>query len=211
LIVVTILLVRHAKNPKTVARASDADDVGELRQEVEALRGRVGSAEALGAVALGRATAPAPAPTAEEPAAPAANPAPQPIPAPPTPAQELANFRTYYGQIDALRGPPTDTVMAAKVESTIAAFDWKKLTDTAGPTTKNVACGNGYCRVSLTFSDLADAEAGRMGLTMAAGPMLGRFSAFLDPDTLKVEGYFTSEDKPFPAFPDPAAIANNGP
>jgi hypothetical protein len=46
---------------------------------------------------------------------------------------------------------------------------------------------------------------------MAAGPVLGRMSVYVNPKTLEVEGYFAELDKPFPAFPDPGTLAQREP
>ena len=202
------LLVTHGKSSKAPARAAHAEELGELRQEVDALRHQVGSAQALGMAALAHNAPSAQAPAAAAPEAKdqaaAEAPAPDPL-TQPGPEQQVENFKSYFDQLDALRGPATDTALAAKVDDAVATYDWKLVSGVA-PTTHAVQCGNGYCRVSLTFKELQEAETARTGLSMAAGPILGRMSVYLDPKTLKVEGYFAQVDKPFPPFPETDAL-----
>jgi hypothetical protein len=208
-----VVILRRATTSKPTANADDGEEIGALRKEVAALRGRVGVAEVLGQAALARPVSPAVIPPAPAPQATnsgASDTATNVAPSRLTQEQQVNNFRTYFEELDALRGRANDTALAAKVETSIGNFDWK-VTDSAGPTRTSVTCGNGYCRVALTFKEPHDAEAGRIGLSMAAGAVLERMSVFLDPKTLQVEGYFASADEPFPPFPSAGAVARNEP
>jgi hypothetical protein len=208
------LLFFRGSTPKKIARAADGEEVAALRDQVAELQGHVRYAETLGAAALERqasasrpadsASAKAVAPVPEAPA-----PSSEPPRNPPTPKQAVARFRSYFDELDALRGPGNDMSLSRKVGDAVDAFDWK-LTNGAGPTDKSVTCGNGYCRVKLSFNELQDAENGRTGLSMAAGPVLGRMSIFLDPETKQVEGYFGEKDAYFPPFPE-QTVAENAP
>jgi len=208
-----VVILRRETTEKAMAKSDNGEEIGLLTREVAALRGRVGVAEVLGQAALARSAHPAQIPAAAAPQptnSVAPDTAADSAPTRATQEQQVKTFRSYFEELDALRGPGTDTAMAAKVETSIASFDWK-LTDSSAPTSTSVTCGNGYCRIALTFKEQHDAEAGRMGLSMAAGPILGRMSVFLDPATLQVEGYFANADAEFPPFPSMAAVARNGP
>jgi hypothetical protein len=194
------------KKPVAASQQSSAE-VEALQRQVDALRGQVGTAQALSLSALAKQSASAVA-SAAPPAEPSAAPAPAAPPS--TPERQAETFQSYFAQLDALRGAPTDTATAAKVDDAVTHYDWK-LVSGSPPSRHSTQCGNGYCRVTLGFDTLPDAETARTGLAMAAGPVLGRMSVYVNPKTLEVEGYFAELDKPFPAFPDPGTLAQREP
>jgi hypothetical protein len=203
------LLFKHdapKKKPVAAQQQSNAE-LEALQRQVDSLRGQVGTAQAMSLSALAKQSASAVA---------SAAPPPEPSTAPPlaaptsTPEQQAETFRDYFAQLDALRGAPNDTATASKVDDAVMHYDWK-LVSGSPPSRHSTQCGNGYCRVTLSFDTLPDAETARAGLAMAAGPVLGRMSVYVNPKTLQVEGYFAEIDKPFPAFPDPGTLAQREP
>jgi len=185
--------------------ARDNQDLAALKLEVERLRGRVGSAEAVSTAALVRAGQTAePAPNAArptgEPSAPSEQ-TPPTRPAVPDEHRQLANFQQYFTQIDALRGTAEDPTLAGKFRALLSAHDWKDGGGSSEPENVSVACGNGYCRLSMTFKDLKDAQAARSKLPYAMISAATNLSLYLDPATLQLEAYVATEGKPFPQFP----------
>jgi hypothetical protein len=173
------------------------EQVTALEQEVRALRGRVGAAEAIGATALARASAPTVMATV---ASSADDREHVPEGAPPTPERQAKTFKVYFDQLDQLRGAAGDAAAAKKLDDALSTDEWKASAP-KGPLTKSVACGNGYCRVSLAFKEAGDAMDARGRLAATMMTLASGLSIYFDPANLHVEGYFALDGKTLPPFP----------
>jgi hypothetical protein len=203
------LIIRHGRSDEGARRAVADDDVEALRQEVKALRSRVSSAEAVGAAALTAAAdgqKAAPAPAKEPEAASDEGKTPPFSQRVPVEAEQVATFHRYFDQIDSLRGAVPDEVAANKFRAVLAKHEWNAVGG-AAPAAAAVACGNSYCRVSLKFDQLKDASAARSNLLLDFGTAFSAATMFLDPKTLELETYFTTDGKPLPPFPTSSASA----
>jgi hypothetical protein len=193
-----VLAMRTHRVMKKSERTQDADEVAELKSEIDALKVRMGTAETMSGAALGR-TLSAGAREAPEPKR-AVETAPQSLPAPPTPEQQIARFRAYFDQLDTLRGSGTDVAEVKRFNDALSKIEWRD-GEAGKPSSESVACSNGYCRVSLTFDDVETAADARSRLTVGVMTISSGTTLFLDPARSRVEGYFATDGRALPPFP----------
>jgi hypothetical protein len=207
LVAIATLIARGTMSHPRQVDGRNNVELESLQAEVSRLQTRVGAAETVSVAALAQARkagAPTTPPSTNENREPTTsgedhNSRPDPLPM--TEKQQADSFRMYFEQIDLLRGSSSDVSLEKKVRDALSVPEWKQGMRAKGPAEVSVDCGNGYCRVSLSFTDRGDAEVARSTLPIAAMTFASGMTVFLDPETLRVEGYFATAGHPLPSFP----------
>jgi hypothetical protein len=191
---ISLVAIHFDRRARTKMSSGDDVAIAELRRDVEALRYRERLEESVHSAVRERPELPPPASTSTTPETATASP-----PTLPTQQEMVATFRTYFKRIDDLRGTPRDDALAATFDE-VLSNEWRDKVAN-GPIDKALTCGNGYCRMSLTFKDLLDAAAARSKLALSLARLSSGMSLFLDPGTRQLEGYFATGEKTLPSFP----------
>jgi hypothetical protein len=183
-------------------RAEDprSADVADLRAQLAELQARVASTESPRAAMAAREDDEPPAATAS---APPASPPKETPPPRLTREQATTRFEAYFAGLDDLRGRGEDRALTsafagalAEPSPTFRALERGKV--------DLVTCGNGLCRVELTFPDAAEIGLARTELLMKIGPLSGGASMFVDADRPHVTAYFAQRGSSLPPFPTAA-------
>jgi hypothetical protein len=200
-VIVSGVCIRRSQLSRAGRGDVAAERADDLQRQVDALRARIGSVEAVNGAAFAKAvSATSSAPVAEEREPNNVQHRAEILPPQPTQAQMLASFNSFFDELDNLRGSGSDVAMTEKFLTVLSKGEWRDGAKSS-PIARAVSCGNGFCRVSLTFEDVAEAGAARMRLVLSLGPLSTEQSVFLDPEKRRVEGYFATGDKAFPPFP----------
>jgi hypothetical protein len=201
-IVCGIFVGRRSQSTRTNATSTDAESTAAIEQELQAMRRRLETVESVRGAELGKVVI-AGRFAASDAGSSATSAEPKPVARtePPTNAEAVKTFKGYFEQLDALRGTGDDVDLTAKFTTALSSDEWKDGAP-GSPVKRAVSCGNGYCRVVLTFTNAKDGADARVRLMLAVHDLASRTSIFFDPETLQVEGYFATDDKTFPPFPD---------
>jgi hypothetical protein len=196
LVVGLVLLRSHDRGARPDDGAARAAENNDLEIKMARLQGKLAALESRVST---------PAPTQEDPnAAPAAAPAPAPAPNPPprrrTREEQTAIFEGYFDRLDSLRGTRDDGALTKQFAASLAAVnpEHKSL---HGAKVDSVACGNGLCRVELTFASTNDLDMGKLELQFQIGPLSGATTMYADPERPHLFAYFAAPGTELPPFP----------
>ena len=70
-----------------------------------------------------------------------------------------------------------------------------------GAKVDSVSCGNGLCRLELTFASSADLATGKGELLFQIGPLAGATTMYADPGRNQLFAYFSARGTELPPFP----------
>jgi hypothetical protein len=205
--VVAAALVVRAGRPAPVTAAVDVAEAAS-RESVEELRGRLAMLTARLDAAERRTAAPPAAVVADDhveaPRAPAkGRPAAPPFATHQTPEQERRRFDDYFASIDAVRGGATDGALVDQMTRALRA-ETPDAPDLRTAHFDLVDCGNGLCRVELTFADSEAAGRARTQLTAQAAAVAPQASVFAS--DRHVSAYFATPGASLPPFPSTDAV-----
>jgi hypothetical protein len=185
----------HHRRVESTEGQARASDVASLELEIARLKGKVAAVEARSATA---AALPPPTPSAT---APTAAPAPPAVPPRhPTHEEQVARFESYFATLDGVRGAREDEGLTKRFADTLKTVT-PGFTTLQGSTVDLVSCGNGLCRVELTFPNMQELALGRNELLMQLRSVAEASTMYADIDKPHLAAYFAAAGTTLPPFP----------
>jgi hypothetical protein len=118
-----------------------------------------------------------------------------------TPREQTTMFESYFASLDQVRREAADPALTARyvraLRAVNPAFSALKEAHLDG-----VTCGNGLCRVDLTFPSSAQVTQGKTELMFQIGPLSSSASVYSDLKRPHIAGYFAAPGHRLPPFPD---------
>lgn len=200
---VSVAAYRHETNARE-EREKLAQEVDRLEKKMSHLQGQVavvGSAAVLGAQRSRPAEAPSPAaPVAPAPATP---PPEQQAPEPPhlhTAAEQSETFKNYFAAIDQVRGVAEDRTLTGRLSDALHSVRPEFMSLQKGHV-EVLRCGNGVCRIEMTFPSDAELSQAKTELLFQLGPLAGPATMYSNPGESRLFAYFAAPGGKLPPFP----------
>ena len=198
ILLVSQLQSRRVSHVSGDGPGADVASVQALREEVSRLQGKVTALQVEAAEARTAAISAAPAPTEPGPS----KAAPMALPPRPTQAEQIGRFERYFATLDSQRGASVDEQATGRFRDALTG-PMPGLEAIKKEDVSLVTCGNGLCKIELTFSNEQAARAARSELPIRIGPMGSSASMYMDPDKHRVVAYFATPGTQMPQFPAP--------
>jgi len=198
-----VLAVRHewAARKDQERQAQELDRLG---KKIERLQGQVAAVGTAAAVLGARGRAPA---EPQEPAVPAVDlPAPQFAAEPPAPsrhrtaAEQAEIFRGYFASLDQLRGSTDDSALTGHMSEVLTSIRPEFASLRQGHLDL-LRCGNGVCRIEMSFASAAEVSQAKTELLLQVGPQGGASTMYVDPARPHLFMYLAQPGIALPPFP----------
>lgn len=205
--VVLLVAYRHEANARA-EQERQAQEIDRLEKKMSRLQGQVavvGTAAVLGARPprsdeVARDVAP-PMPAAVP--APVAPPSGDQEPAPPrlhTAAEQAEVFKGYFASIDQLRGAADDPALTGRLSEALRSVKPEFASLQKGHLDL-LRCGNGICRIEMSFPSEAEMSHAKTELLFQIGPLAGPSTMYADPGGSRLFAYFAAPGAKLPPFP----------